>query len=230
MNALLWLGMIGFQCNESTKIRFCPDGWRHLIFDILCHSRQRPPFSAIFPANPYMEFSQEFDHIFMVLATSFSLSFASGHTWRFPFCPAGPVIIQSWMTMTSYRSHDLGIPHDFRNPLDTGPIPGACGIALAYDGADSTAPGMNGWKGARSQTLVMGIGSFGLMMWDTHCSKPGMIDDWIFPPTVRCCTVRCWGCFIMGCATWILKLLESKGIPLFTWIAESVIIQNFSTG
>jgi hypothetical protein len=169
--------MIGFQCNESTKIRFCPDGWRHLIFDILCHSRQRPPFSAIFPANPYMEFSQEFDHIFMVLATSFSLSFASGHTWRFPFCPAGPVIIQSWMTMTSYRSHDLGIPHDFRNPLDTGPRPGACGIALAYDGADSTAPGMNGWKGARSQTLVMGIGSFGLMMWDTHCSKPGMIDD-----------------------------------------------------
>ena len=138
---------------------------------------------------------------------------SSSHGW--PWLRIGPM---TW------------IPHDFRNPLDTGPRPGACGIALAYDGADSTAPGMNGWKGARSQTLVMGIGSFGLMMWDTHCSKPGMIDDWIFPPTVRCCTVRCWGCFIMGCATWILKLLESKGIPLFTWIAESVIIQNFSTG
>ena len=120
---------------------------------------QRPPFSAIFPANPYMEFSQEFDHIFMVLTTSFSLSFTFGHTWRFQ------KFVRSRLHPVM-DDHDLEIPHDLRNPLDTGPSPGACGIALAYDGADSTAPGMNGWKGARSQTLVMGIGSFGLMIND----------------------------------------------------------------
>ena len=157
MNALLWLGMIGFQCNESTKIRFCPDGWRHLIFDILCYSHlscmwnacQRPPFSAIFPCKSlHGVLSRVWPHFHGVDNLIFPFFHIRSHMEVSKICQ-----VQS---SSSHGWHDLEIPHDLRNPLDTGPSPGACGIALAYDGADSTAPGMNGWKGARSQTLSDG--------------------------------------------------------------------------
>ena len=77
--------------------------------------------------------------------------------WKphFPFL-SHPVTLQEVSTncqVQSSSSHGwpwLGdSPWLMDFPLGTGPSPGACGIALAYDGADSTAPGMNGWKGAR---------------------------------------------------------------------------------
>ena len=152
MNALLWLGMIRFQCNESTKIRFCPDGWRNLIFDILCHSHLSCMWKWL-ASGPLFQLSS------LQKITWSSLKSLTTFSWcwkpHFPFL-SHPVTLQEVSTncqVQSSSSHGwpwLGdSPWLMDFPLGTGPSPGACGIALAYDGADSTAPGMNGWKGAR---------------------------------------------------------------------------------